>query len=107
MRSHKALHHGTMTDGILQRNLGTAWLGSDTGVKLGRETNSGALGRLAGVGALHTDSRAVLGGDVGGQGRVVGSTSQQLRLRDTMLADLRAQNKALAGASTPWLHLLC
>lgn len=29
--------------------------------------------------------------------RGVGSTAQQLRLRDTMLADLRSQNKALAG----------
>ena len=29
--------------------------------------------------------------------RAVGSTAEQLRLRDSMLADLRAQNKALAG----------
>ena len=34
----------------------------------------------------------------GVQEGVVGSTAQQLRLRDTMLADLRSQNKALAGA---------
>ena len=32
-----------------------------------------------------------------GQERGVGSTAQQLRLRDSMLADLRSQNKALAG----------
>lgn len=34
-----------------------------------------------------------------GQERGVGSTAQQLRLRDSMLADLRSQNKALAGTA--------
>ena len=39
--------------------------------------------------------------------RGVGSTAQQLRLRDTMLADLRSQNKSLAGAddSPPTFYL--
>ena len=35
----------------------------------------------------------------------VGSTAEQLRLRDSMLADLRNQNKALAGQNAlPALH---
>ena len=38
-----------------------------------------------------------------GQDKGVGSTAQQLRLRDSMLSDLRSQNKALAGASN-YLH---
>ena len=36
-------------------------------------------------------------GGWGGADKGVGSTAQQLRLRDSMLADLRSQNKALAG----------
>ncbi len=36
-------------------------------------------------------------GQWGRQEKGVGSTAQQLRLRDSMLADLRSQNKALAG----------
>ncbi len=40
--------------------------------------------------------KSVVGGWVGAE-KGVGSTAQQLRLRDSMLADLRSQNKALAG----------
>lgn len=40
--------------------------------------------------------KGIVGGWVGAE-KGVGSTAQQLRLRDSMLADLRSQNKALAG----------
>ena len=36
-------------------------------------------------------------GRLGLDRKQVGSAAEQLRLRDSMLADLRAQNKALAG----------
>ena len=36
-------------------------------------------------------------GRLGLDRKQVGSTAEQLRLRDSMLADLRTQNKALAG----------
>lgn len=58
----------------MQKAIGTAWLGPAKGLKLEKRVGSG----------VHEG--------------VVGSTAQQLRLRDTMLADLRSQNKALAGA---------
>lgn len=59
----------------MQKAIGTAWLGPARGLKL--------------------ENRVGLGPHEG----VVGSTAQQLRLRDTMLADLRSQNKTLAGTA--------
>ena len=59
----------------MQKAIGTAWLGPMRGLKVGNRVGSG----------VHEG--------------VIGSTAQQLRLRDTMLADLRSQNKALAGAA--------
>ena len=70
---------------LRQVNMGTAWLEPDRGVRLNRGLGSGI------------------------PGRGVGSTAQQLRLRDSMLADLRSQNKALAGATDDLLRadVLC
>ena len=70
----------------MQTGIGTAWLGPGRGLKLEKRVRSG-------VGSgVHEGA--------------VGSTAQQLRLRDTMLADLRSQNKALAGAAQePYLTL--
>lgn len=61
----------------MQKTIGTAWLGPAKALKLEKRVTVGS--------GVHEG--------------VVGSTAQQLRLRDTMLADLRSQNKALAGAS--------
>ena len=47
-----------------------------------------------------------LAGQCVGQEKGVGSTAQQLRLRDSMLVDLRTQNKALAGIHA-LVHLYC
>lgn len=82
-----ALQQHALQQHALQKGIGAAWLGPG-GLKLERRVGSGVH---AGV-------------------PMVGSTAQQLRLRDTMLADLRSQNKALAGAAkTPPLtpNLTC
>ncbi|KAL0024312.1 hypothetical protein WJX79_006938 [Trebouxia sp. C0005] len=47
--------------------------------------------------------QGVVGGWVGAE-KGVGSTAQQLRLRDSMLADLRSQNKALADEVGQYMH---
>ncbi|KAA6416949.1 MAG: hypothetical protein FRX49_13090 [Trebouxia sp. A1-2] len=47
--------------------------------------------------------KGVVGGWVGAE-KGVGSTAQQLRLRDSMLADLRSQNKALADEVGQYMH---
>lgn len=59
----------------MQKAIGTGWLGTARALKVENRVGSG----------VHEG--------------VVGSTTQQLRLRDSMLADLRSQNKALAGAA--------
>ncbi|DBA79940.1 TPA: hypothetical protein ACH3X1_008147 [Trebouxia sp. C0004] len=47
--------------------------------------------------------QGVVGALVGAE-KGVGSTAQQLRLRDSMLADLRSQNKALADEVGQYMH---